>query len=51
LKIKNLKGDRVIHAQEFFRSNNYPEMFDETLCDVVWESEKHALLIHYWTAN
>lgn len=45
IKIKNLKGDRIIHAQEFFRQNNYAETFEETVCDVVWERDRAALLI------
>jgi hypothetical protein len=45
LKIKNLQGDRVVHAQEFFRNNGYAETFDEIFCDTVWESERHAILV------
>lgn len=45
LKIKNLRGDRVIHSQEFFRNNNLAESFEEIACEVSWENERHALLI------
>lgn len=45
LKIKNLQGDRVIHAQEFFRNNDYEETFEEVICEAIWESERHAILI------
>lgn len=45
LKVKNLRGDRVVHSQEFFRSNNIPESFEETKHDIVWENERHSLLI------
>jgi len=45
LKIKNLRGDRIVHAQEFFRFNNYLEEFEEKLYEVKWESERAALLI------
>ena len=47
LKIKNLRGDRVIHAQEFLRNNGYPETFDEIACQIGWETERHALLVNY----
>ncbi len=45
LKVKNLLGDRVIHAQEFFRNQGFEESFDEKIYDVIWESERHAILI------
>jgi hypothetical protein len=45
LKIKNLNGDRIVHAQEFFRNNSYLEEFQEKIYDVRWESERAALLI------
>ena len=45
LKIRNLSGDRVIHAQEFFRQNNYLEEFEEKFYEVEWQSERAALLI------
>ncbi|CAN5221323.1 hypothetical protein BH10ACI1_BH10ACI1_10210 [soil metagenome] len=45
LKIKNLQGDRIVHAQEFFRFNNFLEEFQEKSYDVRWETERAALLI------
>ena len=45
LKIKNLNGDRIVHAQEFFRYNGYLEDFVERSYRVRWESERAALLI------
>jgi hypothetical protein len=45
LKIKNLRGDRVIHSQEFFRNNDLAESFEEIACPVSWQKERHALLI------
>jgi len=45
LKVKNLQGDRIIHAQEFFRNNNYLESFDETECSVRWITDRAALLV------
>lgn len=45
LKIKNLQGDRIVHAQEFFRNNNYLEEFLERPCEVRWLSDRAALLI------
>lgn len=45
LKIKNLNGDRIVHAQEFFRYNGYLEDFVERNYQVRWESERAALLI------
>ena len=45
LKVKNLQGDRIIHAQEFFRNNGYLEEFQEKFYEVEWNSERAALLI------
>ena len=45
LKVKNLNGDRIVHAQEFFRHNGYLEDFEERSYQVRWESERAALLI------
>ncbi len=49
VKVKNLQGDRIIHAQEFFRNNDYEESFDEVVCGLTWETERHALLVSYQT--
>jgi hypothetical protein len=51
IKIKNLQGDRVIHAQEFFRNNDYAETFDEMIYEAVWEPERHAILIDFSKAE
>ena len=45
LKIKNLNGDRIVHAQEFFRNNGYLEEFQERFYEVSWNTERAALLI------
>jgi hypothetical protein len=45
LKMRNSQGDRIVHAQEFFRNNNYVEEFQERPCDVRWLSDRAALLI------
>jgi hypothetical protein len=45
VKIKNLNGDRIVHAQEFFRYNDYLEEFQERFYKVRWEGERAALLI------
>jgi hypothetical protein len=45
LKIKNLRGDRVIHAQEFWRQHGYPEKFSERGYPVRWNRERAALLL------
>lgn len=45
LKIRNLAGDRLVHAQEFFRNNGYVEDFDERAADVRWLTDRAALLV------
>lgn len=45
LKIKNLRGDRVIHAQEFWRQHGNSEDFAERVCLVRWISDRAALLL------
>lgn len=45
IKIRNSRGDRVIHAQEFYRINGYAEQLPEIRHTVKWLSEKAALLI------
>ncbi len=44
-KTRNLQGDRIVHAQEFFRQHGYVEDFQERLYPVRWESQRAALLI------
>ena len=45
LKVRNLRGDRVIHAQEFWRNHGYAEEFDEQVYVVSWISDRAALLV------
>lgn len=45
LKIRNARGDRVIHAQEFFREKGYLEDFQERTCAVYWSEESAALVV------
>jgi hypothetical protein len=45
LKIRNIAGDRIVHANEFFRHNGYAENFAEHPCPVRWLTERGGLLI------
>jgi hypothetical protein len=45
LKVKNLRGDRVIHAQEFWRQQGYSEEFEERFYSVRWEANRAALFV------
>ncbi len=45
LKIRNARGDRVIHAQEFFREKGYLEDFQERHFAARWDRSSAALLI------
>jgi len=45
LKVLNQRGDRISHAQEFFRVHNYVESFEMTKCSVRWITERVALLV------
>ena len=45
LKTRNLTGDRLVHAQEFFRNNGYAEDFIEKPSFVTWLTDRAALLI------
>lgn len=45
LKVKNLRGDRVIHAQEFWRQHGLSEEFEERVYPVRWMSKRAALLV------
>jgi len=45
LKQRNARGDRVIHAQEFFRSRNLPEDFHRRALPVRWSTAPAALLV------
>jgi hypothetical protein len=45
LKQRNVRGDRVIHAQEFFRSNGLPEEFESQTVSVHWSHDAAALVV------
>jgi hypothetical protein len=45
LKVKNLRGDRVVHAQEFWRLHGYAEEFAERAYKVRWKQDRAALLL------
>lgn len=45
LKLRNRHGDRVIHAQEFFRTHGYLEDFEQRCCPLQWNAELAALAI------
>jgi len=45
LKQRNARGDRVIHAQEFFRSRNLPEELEARTVPVRWSREAAALVV------
>lgn len=45
LKQKNARGDRVIHAQEFFRDKGLLEDFEPRTAAVSWSSESAALVV------
>ncbi len=45
LKVRNLRGDRVIQAQEFFRDKEFAEDFQEQNIAVCWSSEWSALAL------
>lgn len=45
LKIRNARGDRVIHAQEFFREKGYLEDFQERIFPAHWDADAAALVI------
>jgi hypothetical protein len=45
LKQRNSHGDRVIHAQEFFRSHNLLEEFALKSMPVRWSKDSAALVV------
>jgi len=45
LKVRNARGDRVLHAQEFLRARGVPEDFEERRFLVRWVPELSALAI------
>ncbi|NOT46762.1 MAG: hypothetical protein HOP17_03290 [Acidobacteria bacterium] len=46
LKTRNLRGDKIVQAQEFFRNNRYRETNEGAVCPVRWVTEKAALEIN-----
>ena len=44
LKIRNSEGDRVLHAQEFFRDHGIDERLD-TILPVVWDPKSISLKV------
>jgi len=51
LKIRNLHGDRVLSAQEFFRANGFGEMDSGMSCNVTWITERGGLFISMQSAT
>ena len=45
LKIRNARGDRVVHAQEFLREKGYLEDFQERSFSACWNADSAALAI------
>lgn len=45
LKIRNARGDRVIHAQEFFRSHGYGEDFEAHRVAMRWDDSAASLVL------
>jgi hypothetical protein len=45
MKMKNLRGDRVIHAQEFIRRHGYLESNENYTYSIQWSTERAGLLI------
>lgn len=45
LKQRNARGDRVIHAQEFFRMMDLPEDFRWRTMPAYWSQEAAALVV------
>jgi hypothetical protein len=45
LKIRNARGDRVVHAQEFLRAQGVPELFEDRRYAVRWIADLSALAI------
>lgn len=45
LKVRNVRGDRVIHSQEFFREKGYLEDFEERCYPLYWSEESAALVL------
>jgi hypothetical protein len=45
LKVRNARGDRVIHAQEFLRSHGFVDDFNEHTVSATWEARSAALVL------
>ncbi|HKY92737.1 MAG TPA: hypothetical protein VJM11_16930 [Nevskiaceae bacterium] len=45
LKVRNARGDRVIHAQDFFRVHGFVDEFHERECPARWDAGHAALVI------
>ena len=45
LKQRNARGDRVIHAQEFFRNKGLSEAFELRTMPVHWSRDSAALVV------
>ena len=45
LKVRNARGDRVIHAQEFFRIHGYAEEFAAHRVAMRWDDSAAALVL------
>jgi hypothetical protein len=45
LKIRNARGDRVVHAQEVLRAKGLPDDFEERRFPVHWVADLKALAI------
>lgn len=45
LKVRNARGDRVVHAQEFLRSNGYLEEFFERPVSAHWDARTASLVL------
>jgi hypothetical protein len=45
LKIRNARGDRVVHAQEFFRARSLVETTGLRSYGLWWDAERAALVV------
>jgi hypothetical protein len=45
LKVRNARGDKVLHAMEFLRARGLPEDFEQRWFRVEWVAELNALAI------
>ena len=45
LKVRNARGDRVVHAQEFFRTHGYVESFETRSVPMRWDEATAALVL------